>query len=74
MMLSWQGTVNSLEEEIKKLSVRNTRLENVMAKMKGEIVHLREAKSGGDRIKKLEKDVKEAEARANDNIKKIETN
>ena len=71
-LLVFQGTVNSLEEETKNLVVRNTRLENVIAKMKGEIVHLRETKTGGERNKKLEKDLKEAEARLNENIKKIE--
>jgi len=71
-LLVFQGTVNSLEEEIKNLEVRNARLENVIARMKGEIVHLRETKTVGDKTKRLEKDLKEAETRVNENIKKIE--
>ena len=71
-LLVFQGTINSLEEEMKNLLARNARLENVVARMKGEIVHLRELKAGGDKNKKLEKDVKEAEAKVAENLKKIE--
>ena len=71
-LLVFQGTVNSLEEEIRNHEARSSRFEKAVANMKGEIVHLRESKAGGDRNKKLKKDLKEAEARDNDKIKKIE--
>jgi hypothetical protein len=71
-LLVLQGTANSLEDENKKHEVRNYRLEKVIATMKGEIVHLREVKAGDEKTKKLIKELKEAENKVNDNIKKVE--
>ena len=71
-LLVLQGTANSLEDENKKHEGRNYRLEKVIATMKGEIVHLREVKAGDDKTKKLIKELKEAENKVNENIKKVE--
>jgi predicted nucleic acid-binding Zn-ribbon protein len=64
--------VNSLEDDARNHVARISRLEKAIANAKGEIVHLRQLKAGGDNTKKVEKDLKEAEARVKDSIKKIE--
>ena len=51
---------------------RIARLEKALANMKTEIDFLRGAKIGGDKVKKLEKDLKESETRAALNVKKVE--
>ena len=71
-MAVFQGTINSLEEEKSKLESRIARLEKAIANMKGEIEYLRGAKNGGEKVKKLEKEVKEAESKNALNLKKVE--
>ena len=68
----FKGTLNSVEDEYKKSLARIARLEKALANMKTEIDFLRGSKAGGEKVKKLEKDVKEAESRAGANVKKVE--
>ena len=67
-----KGTLNSVEDEYKKSVARIARLEKALANMKTEIDFLRGAKGAGDKVKRLEKDLKEAESRAVANLKKVE--
>ena len=61
-----------MEDEYKKSLTRIARLEKALANMKTEIDFLRGAKIGDDKVKKLEKDLKESETRAALNVKKVE--
>ena len=64
--------MNSLEDDARNHVARISRLEKAIANVKGKIVHLRELRAGGDQFKNVEKDLKEADARVKDSIKKIE--
>ena len=67
----FKGIVNSLEEDSKKKDTRIIRFEKATLNMKKEIDILREFKAGGDKNKKSEKGIKEAEEKLSDSIKTV---